>query len=203
MKISQCLTCDTFPCVDVNKTAFVIPYLEIDPRKIKALMISESPPENPADYFYAPGSPDHLQTTLQAFNDGGIAVKSMKQILYRGFYLTTAIKCAKIRYAIDSQTIKNCARILEREINFFTNLEVFLLMGDVAIKAFNEISRRQTGQKAIPAGSTYKIRQEAFTFQNKRVIPSYVQTGKNYLIERSKRRMIAEDIQVAWQLIKD
>lgn len=203
MKINQCLTCETFPCMDVNTEAFVIPYLAVNPEDIKVIMISEAPPEDPRHYFYAPGTPDHLQTTLQAFNDGGMAVKSMKQILFNGFYLTTAIKCAKSQYAVSSQTIKNCARILERELNFFTNIKVFMLMGDVAIKAFNDISRRQTGQRAIPAGSTYKIREETFYFKDTRVFPSYLQTGKNYLIEKSKRRMIAEDIQAAWQWIQD
>ena len=203
MKISQCLTCDTFPCTDVNKEAFAIPYLEVKPQDIQVLMISDAPPADSCQYFYAPGSPDYLKTTLQAFNDAGIPAKSMKQILFKSFYLTTAIKCAKNQNTISSQTIKNCARILEREINFFTNLKVFLLMGDVAIKAFNDISKRQTGQQAIPAGSTYKIRQEKFLFQDKRVFPSYVQTGKNYLIEKSKRRMIAEDIHSAWQLINN
>ena len=182
MKINQCLTCETFPCTDVNQEAFVIPYLEVKPQDIRVFMISEAPPADPSHYFYAPGHPDYMKTTLQAFNDGGISAKSMKQILYKGFYLTTAIKCAKTQYAISSQTIKNCTRILEREINFFTNLAVFLLMGDVAIKAFNDICRRQTGQPAVAAGATYKIRQQKFLFQDKRVFPSYLQTGKNYLI---------------------
>ncbi len=203
MKINHCLTCETFPCTDVNQEAFVIPYLEVKPQNIKVLMISEAPPADPTHYFYAPGSPDYMKTTLQAFNDAGISAKSMKQILYKGFYLTTAIKCAKVQYALSSRTIKNCARILEREINFFTNLDVFLLMGDVAIKAFNDICRRLTGQPAVAAGATYKIRKQKFLFQDKRVLPSYLQTGKNYLIEKSKRRMIAEDIHSAWQLINN
>ena len=34
-----------------------------------------------------------------------------------------------------------------------------------------------------------------------RVLPSYLQTGKSYLIEKSKRRMIAEDLRTALELI--
>jgi hypothetical protein len=30
-----------------------------------------------------------------------------------------------------------------------------------------------------------------------RVFPTYLQTGKSYLIEKSKRKMIAEDIKTA------
>jgi uracil-DNA glycosylase len=61
----------------------------------------------------------------------------------------------------------------------------------------NYIWKRQTGRKIIPSGSTYKIRKGKFHFEEKRVFPSYTQTGKNYLIEKSKRRMIAEDIKEA------
>jgi uracil-DNA glycosylase len=75
-------------------------------------------------------------------------------------------------------------------------------MGDVAIKAFNYISKRQIGKNTIPAGSTYKIRKNEFYYQGKRVFPSYMQTGQNYLIEKSKREMIAEDLTEAIKIIK-
>jgi uracil-DNA glycosylase len=90
---------------------------------------------------------------------------------------------------------------LEKEINLFLNIKVFLLMGDVAIKSLNYIAKRQIGKKVIPTGSTYKIRHQEFNFKEKRVFPSYLQTGKNYLIEKSKRRMIAEDINRAIELM--
>jgi uracil-DNA glycosylase len=49
----------------------------------------------------------------------------------------------------------------------------------------------------IPAGSTYKIRGQAYYCRDKRVFPSYTPAGKNFLIEKSKRRMVAEDIKEA------
>ena len=75
-------------------------------------------------------------------------------------------------------------------------------MGDAAIKALNFISRRLTKTRAIPAGSTYKIRGETFYFGDIRVFPSYLPTGKNFLIEKSKRRMVAEDIKNAFELLQ-
>jgi len=74
-------------------------------------------------------------------------------------------------------------------------------MGDVAIKAMNYIARRDIGKAVIPGGSTYKIRKNQFFYGATRVFPSYLQTGKNYLIEKSKRRMIAEDIKAAFELL--
>jgi uracil-DNA glycosylase len=75
-------------------------------------------------------------------------------------------------------------------------------MGDVAIKAFNYISKKKTGKNTIPTGSTYKIRKNQFYYEGRRVFPSYVQTGQNYLIEKSKRVMIAEDLAEAMSIIK-
>jgi uracil-DNA glycosylase len=87
--------------------------------------------------------------------------------------------------------------LLEKEVSLFPNVKVFLLMSGVAIKAMNSIWKKQTGKKVIPAGSTYKIRKEAYYYDGKRVFPSYTPTGKNFLIEKAKQRMIAEDIKEA------
>ena len=202
MKVCDCIRCEAFPCKDVNKEAYRFPDADIDFEKIKIFMISEAPPIEKNDYFYVPGNPFYLQTTVQAFNDAGLEISTMKEILDLGVYITTAIKCGKTRFSISTETIKNCSDLLEKEINLFLNIKVFLLMGDAAIKSLNYIAKRQIGKKVIPSGSTYKIRHQEFYFEEKRVFPSYLQTGKNYLIEKSKRRMIAEDIKWAIELVK-
>ena len=74
-------------------------------------------------------------------------------------------------------------------------------MGDVAIKAVNHIARRLGEPRVIPAGSTYKIRGAEYTFRGARVFPSYLQAGPSFFIEKSKRRMIAEDIASALRLV--
>ena len=53
----------------------------------------------------------------------------------------------------------------------------------------------------IPAGSTYKNRGPEYTFRGVRAFPSYLQAGPSFFIEKSKRRMIAEDIAAALRLI--
>jgi len=202
MKVCDCIRCEAFPCKDVNKEAYRFPDADIDFEKIKIFMISEAPPIEKNDYFYVPGNPFYLQTTMQSFNEAGLEISTMKEILDLGVYITTAIKCGKTRFSISTETIKNCSDLLEKEINLFLNIKVFLLMGDAAIKSLNYIAKRQIGKKVIPSGSTYKIRHQEFYFEEKRVFPSYLQTGKNYLIEKSKRRMIAEDIKWAIELVK-
>ena len=74
-------------------------------------------------------------------------------------------------------------------------------MGDVVIKALNAIARHQSGKRAIRAESTYKIRHGEFYLGNIRLFPSYLQVGPSYGIEKSKQRMIAEDISRAMTVI--
>lgn len=202
MKISEQIKCVDFPCTDTDKNNYVLPFREIDVKNTRILMITEAPPDKKEDYFYADGSPFYLQTTIQAFKDAGENVSSMQDILDRGVYITTAIKCGKTQYAISTETMKNCSKILEQELSLFPNIKVFMLMGDVAIKMMNDIWKKQAGKRVIPAGSTYKIRGQAYYFQDKRVFPSYTPAGKNFLIEKSKRRMVAEDIREAMKCLK-
>jgi uracil-DNA glycosylase len=165
-------------------------------------MISEAAPPDPADYYYASGTPLFQETTVQAFADAGAGVESVQDILDMGVYLTTAVKCGKTGYGLKAATVKECSLILEEELALFTEVWAYLLMGDVAIKAANYIARRTGAGRAIPAGSTYKIRGGEFSFRGRRAFPSYLQAGPSFLIEKSKRRMIAEDIAAALQLVE-
>ena len=201
MKISEQIKCLDFPCTAIDKNSYVLPYADINADNIKILMITEAPPDKKEDYFYADGSPFYPQTPVQAFNDAGESLSSMQDILERGVYITTAIQCGKTQYTIPTDTMRNCSKILEQEIALFPNIRVFMLMGDVAIKMMNDIWKKRSDRRVIPAGSTYKIRGQAYYFEDKRVFPSYTPAGKNFLIEKSKRRMVAEDIREAMKLI--
>ena len=201
MKITDKIKCATFPCAAVDKNSYIVPLADIDAAKVKILVITEAPPPDKADYFYAAGSPFYLQTILQAFKDAGADVSAMQDIIDLGVYITTAIKCGKTQYAVSPETMKNCAALLEREIALFPSVKAFLLGGDVAIKMMNEIWKRQTVKKVVPPGSTNKIRGKADYMEKRRVSPSYPPAVKNFLIEKSKRRMVAEDIREALKLI--
>jgi uracil-DNA glycosylase len=160
-------------------------------------MVSEAAPEDPNDYYYAGGKAAYESTTVEAFKDAGVVLDSFQEVLDLGIYLTSAVKCAKTGYGIKAATIKQCSLILEQELALFPKVESMLLMGDVAIKAINYIARRSGEPRVIPAGSTYKIRGGKFFFREMRVLPSYLQVGPSFGIEKSKRRMIAEDIRLA------
>ena len=202
MRASECVGCEAFPCSDVKHECYVIPDVDVEAEDVSIVMVSEAAPASRDDYYYAKGDSLFQQTTLQAFKDAGANVSSMQDILDLGVYLTTAVKCGKIGYTVKASTIKECSLILEEELALFPNIRVVMLMGDVAIRAINYIARRVGEERVIPPGSTYKIRGKEYTFRGKRAFPSYVQAGPSFFIEKSKRRMIAEDIANALALLK-
>jgi uracil-DNA glycosylase len=205
MRPCQHFGCERFPCTDVRHDCYVVSDVEVDPERVSVVLISEAAPPDPADYYYAPGSPLFAQTTVQAFRDaaevGATAalaeVDSIADVLALGVYLTTAVKCGKTGYGIATATVKECSLLLERELALFPNVKAYLLMGDVAIKALNQVAARAHQRPVIPAGSTYKIRGAEYRFREGRAFPSYLQAGPSFFIERSKRAMIAQDIAAA------
>ncbi|UCB42355.1 MAG: uracil-DNA glycosylase [Dehalococcoidales bacterium] len=203
MQISHHISCEEFPCIDVKHECYIVPDVDLNPNEISIVMISEAAPENPDDYYYAGKDSLFQQTTIQAFNDAGADASSIQDILDMGVYLTTAVKCGKTGYGIKSGTIEECSKILEKELALLPNVKVFMLMGDVAIKAVNYIARRAGEGRVIPAGSTYKIRGQEYYFRGRWAFPSYLQAGPSFFIEKSKRRMIAEDIREALELACD
>jgi len=201
MRVRQCVKCSGFPCSDVKHDCFIVASVQLKPEKISLLIVSEAAPANPGDYYYAPGNPLFQQTTVQAFRDAGVEVSSVNEILDRGAYLTTAVKCGKTGYGIQPDTIRQCSFLLEKELLLFPKARALMLMGDVAIKAVNYIAQRAGQKRVIPAGSTYKIRGQEYFFRGMRVFPSYLQAGPSFFIEKSKRRMIAEDIAAALRVV--
>jgi hypothetical protein len=201
MKVSEQVECMDFPCEDVKHECYAMPEVELNPENVSLIVVSEAAPPNLKDYYYAAGDSLFQQNTIQAFGEAGVEVSSIQDLLQMGIYFTTAVKCGKTGYGIKAASIKTCSHILEKELDLFPNVEATLLMGDVAIKAINYISIRNGEGRAIPAGSTYKIRGGDFTFKGKRAFPSYLQVGPSFGIEKSKQRMIAEDIANAMKLI--
>ena len=90
---------------------------------------------------------------------------------------------------------------MKESLALFPNVKVIMLMGDVAKKAFNMISKKVTKKNAVPSVSTYKLRNTEILYNGIRIIPSYIMTGQNILIEKSKFEMSSEDIATMYRLI--
>ena len=177
--------------------------VNIEPETIQAIMINEVVPSCPEDDFY--GKPDsaYMSTTIPMFRKAGIEVGLVQDILNRGIYITNAVKTPKTEYAVSKESIEDSLPYLEKELALFPNVKVIMLMGDVAKKAFNMISKKTTKKNAVPSISTYKLRNTEIIYKGIRIIPSYIMTGQNILIEKSKFEMASKDIETMYRLIKD
>ena len=176
--------------------------IDIDPLTIKAIMINEVVPSDPVQDFYGAPDTDYLKTTIPLLQGAGTAVSSIQDILQLGIYITNAVKAPKTEYVIDKSSIENSLPYLEAELSLFPNIKVIMLMGDVAKKAFNMIVKKSTKKNVITAVSTYKLRNSEIYYKGIRVMPSYIMTGGNILIEKSKVTMATEDIATMLEIIK-
>lgn len=191
------------PSDSLNKENFQFSNIILDPSKIKSILINEVVPSDPDNDFYSNNkTPDYLITAIPLFQKAEIPVNSIKEILSLGIYITNAVKIPKTEYTIPKSTIEESLIFLEKEIDLFPNLKVIMLMGDVAKKSFNLITKNKIKRNIIPAVSTYKLRDTEIYYGKIRVLPSYIITGKNILIEKSKYEMASEDIKKMMSIIK-
>lgn len=176
--------------------------VNIEPETIQAIMINEVVPSCPEDDFY--GKPDsaYMSTTIPMFRKAGIEIGSVQDILNNGIYITNAVKTPKTEYAVSKEGIEDSLPYLEKELALFPNAKVIMLMGDVAKKAFNMICKKATKKNAVPSISTYKLRNTEIFYNGIRIMPSYIMTGQNILIEKSKFEMASKDIETMYRLIK-
>ena len=175
--------------------------VNIESEKIRAIMINEVVPIDSDDDFYVKPDSAYMSTTIPLFRKAGIEVKSIQDILNLGIYITNAVKTPKSEYVVSKDSIEESLPYLEKELELFPNLHVVMLMGDVAKKAFNLISKKATGKNAVPGISTYKLRNTEILYKEIRIILSYIMTGQNILIEKSKFQMASEDIALMYKLI--
>ncbi|UYO62735.1 uracil-DNA glycosylase [Acetobacterium wieringae] len=125
--------------------------IELDPLKIKTIMINEVVPADPSQDFYGQLDADYLTTTIPLFQKSGLPVKDIQDILHMGVYITNAVKTPKSDYTIEKNSIENSLPYLEKELSLFPNVKVIMLMGDVAKKAFNMLAKKTTKKNVIPA----------------------------------------------------
>lgn len=177
--------------------------VNIESEKIRAIMINEIVPIDSDDDFYGKPESAYMSTTIPLFRKAGIEVNSIQDILNLGIYITNAVKTPKSGYSVSKDSIEESLPYLEKELELFPNLHVVMLMGDVAKKAFNMISKKATGKNAVPSISTYKLRNTEIFHKGIRIIPSYIMTGQNILIEKSKFEMASEDIALMYRLINE
>lgn len=183
------------PHIQLNDTA-------VDPAAVRAIMINEVVPADPAQDFYGAGDGEYPSSTLALFRQAGLDVQTVSDLMQAGIYLTNAVKTPKTASAIEKERMAESLPWLEAEIALFPHVQVIMLMGDVARKMYNQIARKTARKNVISSGATYKLRANAYHHGSIRVMPSYIMTGGNLLIEKSKVHMITQDIAAMMEIIR-
>lgn len=179
-----------------------LPSLCVDPAAILAVMVNEVVPECPENDFYGnTPAPLYLSTALPLFRRSRLPASSIRDVTEAGIYITNAVKRPKRESAVPQEMIEESLPVLDRGIVPFPESPRRDADGGCSQKAFNMIARSKTGKSAIPAGSTYKLRRTPFHAMGLRIFPSYIMTGRNLLIEKSKTAMAAEDIRAMLEFI--
>ena len=189
--------------IDASGSNFYFNDVDVIPENINAVLINEVVPKDPENDFYGKQDGEYLSAAVRLFQNAGIEANTSEELLNLGIYITNAVKKPKSHTFLERSMIEESLPFLEKELALFPNVQVVMLMGDVAKKAFNMISKKATGKNVIPSVSTYKIRKSEIWYQGIRIMPSYIMTGQNILIEKSKAEMAAEDISVMLSIIKE
>jgi hypothetical protein len=185
----------------IPSDSVILPDIILDTARIRAVMINEVPPREKDDWFYSgTDDPGYTRSALSLFGAAGYAFGGIVDIINAGIYITTAVKSPKDGYVVDTEIMKLHMPLFDAELALFENLKVIMLMGDTAKKVFNMLTKAKTKKNVIPSGATYKIRNSEFFWQGIRVIPSYIMTGGNLLIEKGKCDVIAGDIKKMMEL---
>lgn len=162
--------------------------VDVQPEQIRVILINECAPRDAGNDFYGDEDGEYAISLRSLFSD-----TAPVQLLAQGIYVTNACKLPKPEGGFSKEQLQDYSIVLEEELKLFENRCVIMLMGDIAIRLHTLIARRNHTAR-IPAGSTYKLRRSVWMDGDIRLFPSYIMTGRNLQIERSKRTMIEEDI---------
>lgn len=182
---------------EVRESAYCVYGQEfrLDCSAVRVLLLTDGYPADPHQHYIF-SDPDTLawQNTREVLASLGVEATSFQQVLDRGVLIIPSLG-GEVPPKVTPLQIADAGHRLEALLRLLPNLAAIGLMGDVAIAAFNRMHKRLTGTRLIPAGSTYKLRRQEYFWGDVQVFPSYLYTGKSYMIERSKRRMVAEDME--------
>lgn len=167
----------------------------LDCGAVRLLLLTDGYPPDPHEHYtFSDANTLAWQNTQEVLAALGVQAASFGEVLERGILIVPSLDGVAPPKVTPAQ-IASAGDRLETLLGLLPNLAAVGLMGDVAIATFNHMHKRLTGTRLIPAGSTYKLRRKDYFWGNVQVFPSYLYTGKSYVIERSKRMMIADDMQ--------
>lgn len=187
--------CDSKDLPDVR-----LPDVEVDIGSIRAVLINDTVADKEAGDFYD-GDTGPARALIAHFNRAGIKVRTPKDLLFMGIYVTNALKVPGKKGTVEKSVLKSHAFLLNHELALFDNLEVIMVNGRLAISALNHITRELSGEKILPDEPIYLMRRKTIRYGDIRILPSYALTGANLAIDKSRLTMIRADIETLMRLL--
>lgn len=182
---------------EVHKSTYSVfdQQFRLDLNAVRLLLLTDGYPPDPNQHYIF-SNPDTLawHNSREVLSALGVDAHSFQEVLDRGILIVPSLD-GVVPPKVSPPEIASAAERLKALLGLLPNLTAIGLMGDVAIATFNQMHKGLSGTRLIPAGSTYKLRRQDFFWGDVQVFPSYLYTGKSYVIERSKRQMVAEDMQ--------
>lgn len=169
--------------------------IEFDPNLIQTVFVNETVPGEANEDFYGDQEGSYALSIRRLFEGTPNAAFTPTQLLNQGIYFTNVMKNVKLQSIVNREDLLPYVEVLKEELSYFPSCARLFLMGDVAIQAYTMLNRMEGKKRVIPAGSTYKLRKQTYFDGYLQVIPSYIMTGKNLSIEKSKLGMIQEDVE--------
>ena len=115
--------------IDASGSNFYFNDVDVVPENIKAVLINEVVPQDPDNDFYGKQEGEYLSAAISLFHNAGIAVKTAKELLDLGIYITNAVKKPKSHTSVERSMIEESLPFLEKELSLFPNVQVVMLMG--------------------------------------------------------------------------
>ena len=121
--------------IDASGSNFYFNDVDVIPENIKAVLINEVVPNDPENDFYGKQDGEYLSAVIRLFQNAGITVNTAEELLDLGIYITNAVKKPKSHTSVERSMIEESLPFLEKELALFPNVQVVVLMGDVAKKS--------------------------------------------------------------------
>lgn len=170
---------------------------QFQPETIRVLMVTDAYPEDDrSHYVHSDPCTVAWQNTQRIFAEAGVGVSSFQGLLDRGVLMEPCLEFVKPA-RISPWHIRSGAVRIAEWIGGLPNLRAVALMGDVAIRCFNEMARPRlaSGRRLIPADYTYRVRGDQYLLGPLQIFPTYLHTCESFNGERAKQRALAADME--------
>jgi hypothetical protein len=160
-------------------------------------MLTDTLPEEPHEhYIYSDPANVAWQNTRSLFAEAGVTVRSYQDLLDQGVLMDPCLDLIRPG-RISPWHIRYGAVRISEWLTRLPQLRAIGLMGDVAIRCFNEMARPRwaSARRLLPGDANYRMQGNRFFLGRIEVFPTYLHTSATFPLERAKQKALADDME--------